>query len=275
VVGEMDQGLQPEKKRTITIAMKRISPILAALLAGTVMGCGHARPDLPAVDLVTHNEALAFATSRPEKSGYVISTDDQLDISFLFNPQLSTRVRVRPDGAVALPIMGDILVAGLTPAEVDSMLTRAYATYYKSPEVTVNVTDFAPPSVYVLGEVNHPTDVKIRPGMTAVQALAVAGGATEKSKLGSVILLRRTGPGKATAERLDLAGVLGGKHGAADVLLAPNDILYVPTSFIAKLDQFVTNFFARMQPIPNLYLGGWQSFHADRIYGTVVRTTVN
>jgi protein involved in polysaccharide export with SLBB domain len=268
----MNQKLQPGENGTITIAMRSISLILAAALAAAAVGCGHARPEVPAVEVVDHNEAISFETAHPEKAGYIISTNDELDISFLFEPQLSSRVRVRPDGGVALPIMGDVVVAGLTPAEVDSMLTQAYATYYKSPEITVNVTQFAPPSIYVLGEVRRAGDIQLRPGMTAVQALAMASGPTIESKLGNVVLLRRTGPGKAIAERLDLAGVMSGKHGAQDVLLAPNDILYVPPTFITKLDRFVNQFFSRMQPIPGLYLSGWEAFHAHRIYG-VVRTT--
>ena len=271
----MNQTLQPREKGTITSAMRTSSMILAVLLALSGMGCGHARPKVPSVELVDRNEVLSFVAAQPEKRGYVITTNDQLDISFLFEPQLSTRVKVRPDGGVALPIMGDVVVAGLTPAEVDSMLTQAYATYYKAPEITVNVIDFAPPAVYVLGEVHRPLDITLRPGMTALQALAMAAGAKEGSSLGSVILLRRTGPGKAMAERLDLAAVLKGKRGAQDVILAPNDILYVPPTFITKLDRFVDQFFGKLSPIPSLYLAGWQAFHAGDIYGTIVRTPVS
>jgi hypothetical protein len=108
--------------------------------------------------------------------------------------------------------------------------------------------------------------------MTALQALAMASGAKEGSSLGSVILLRRTGPGQAIAERLDLAAALKGDRGARDVLLAPNDILYVPPTFITKLDRFVDQFFFKLNPVPRLYLSGWEAFHTDRYYGTVVKT---
>ncbi len=265
--------LQPWKKETIIKAMRSVFVILAGvLLVGAVGGCGSSRSTLPGVELVDRTDVVEFEGLRPEKAGYVLGTGDQLDISFLFEPHLSSRVKVRPDGGVALPIVGDLVVAGKTPSELDSLLTAAYSTYYRDPELTVNVTDFAPPTVYVMGEVARPSDVPLRPGMTALQALAAVSGPRPEGNLSSVILLRRTGPGKAIAERMDLSRVLKGKGRSYDLLLAPNDIIYVPPTFIAKVDRFVDQFFYKMQPVPVLYLRGWEAFHTNDVYDTYQRT---
>jgi len=175
---------------------------------------------------------------------------------------------------VALPIVGDIRAAGRTPAELDSQLTAAYGTYYRDPEVTVNVIEYAPPVVYVLGEVRVPGDVKLVPGMSALQAVAVRGGPVVGANMGSVMLLRRLGDDRAMAQRIDLERVLEAKNRAADPLLAPYDIIYVPPSFITRINRFVDQFFSKLVPVPDAYLRGWEAFHTDEVYDTFLQRSV-
>ena len=229
--------------------------------------CGSSRPGPPAVEVLDADEAYEFVAGESVETGYRLTTGDVFDVNFLFEPQLSSRVTVRPDGAVALPIMGEVPVAGRTPGELDSLLTRAYATYFKDPELTVNVTSFAPPSVYMLGEVRYPQQIELKAGLSVLQAVASAGGVNVGANLGSVLLIRRTGERQGVAERVDLAAVLGGKKGARDVLLAPYDIVYVPATFITQVGRAVEQVFGKLVQAPIFYLRGWEAFHSDEIYG--------
>ncbi len=256
--------------------MKSSSKLLAGLflLALPLAGCGHATTSLPHMEVVEEADSYAFEAVRPAKEGYILANGDVFDVTFLFEKQLDTRVKVRPDGGVALPIVGDVLAAGRTPAELDSQLTAAYATYYREPEITVNVVDFAPPTVYVMGEVRVPGDVELVPGLSMLQAIAVRGGPLVGANMGSVMLLRRLNDRQALAQRIDLERVLEAKNMAADPLLAPYDIIYVPPSFITRIGRFVDQFFNKLTPIPILYLRGWESFHTDDVYDTFLRRTV-
>jgi len=237
-------------------------------------GCG-GTPELKVGDPVNlvDPETYAFEAARPV-GGYRLGTGDQFDVEFLFERTLNTRVRVRPDGYVALPIVGEIPAQGRTPAELDSLLTVAYSRYYRDPEVTVNVLTFAPPSVYVMGEVRSARAVEITPGMSMIQALAMAQP-TPDSNLSSVVLLRRLEGGKAYAQRVNAAQFLKGQADAWDVMLAPYDIIYVPATFVAKLQNFVADFFAGLVPVPLLYLRTWEAFHTDQVYNTVLNRTVD
>ncbi|NNF05200.1 MAG: hypothetical protein HKN21_00435, partial [Candidatus Eisenbacteria bacterium] len=164
--------------------------------------------------MMTESEVHEFSAARAAEKGYVLSTGDVFDVQFLFQRTLNTRVTVRPDGFVALPVVGEVACSGRTPAQLDSVLTEAYATYYRDPEVTINVLIFAPPSVYVLGEVRNQKAVKITPGMSMLQALADAGGSTPGANLGSAVLLRRVSDEQAYAQRVDLSKFLKGKGNA-------------------------------------------------------------
>ena len=257
--------------------MKSSSKLLAGWLLVTVVlaGCGGgATTQFPGVEVTDDADSYEFAAVRPAKVGYVLAVGDQFDVNFLFEHQLNTRVKIRPDGAVALPIVGDVLAAGRTPAELDSQLTTAYTTYYRDPEVTVNVVDFAPPMVFVLGEIRAPGEIEMVPGLSMLQAVAMRGGPAVGANMGSVMLLRRLDDGKAVARRINLERVLEAKNRAADPLLAPFDIIYVPPSFITRVNRFVDQFFTQAIPIPSLYLRGWEAFHTDDVYDTFLRRTV-
>jgi polysaccharide export outer membrane protein len=246
---------------------ERLLYLAAVGLCLSVVACGSARPQSPAVEVLGGDEAYEFAAPGSAAAQYRLTTGDVFDVNFLFEPQLSSRVTVRPDGAVALPIMGEVSVAGRTPGELDSLLTHAYATYFKEPELTVNVTEFAPPSVYVLGEIRFPRQVELSAGLSMLQAVASAGGANVGADLGSVILIRRTGGNRGIAERVDIGAVLRGKKGSRDVLLAPYDIVYVPATFVTKVGRIVDQVLGKAVQAPVLYLRGWEAFHTDDIYG--------
>ena len=70
--------------------------------------------------------------------------------------------------------------------------------------------------VYVTGEVGHPGAVQMQTGMTALQAITAAGGATDNAGISNVVLIRRDGCGTVHGERLDLSQAINLKNGEAD-----------------------------------------------------------
>src|SRR5690349_7990372 len=108
---------------------------------------------------------------------YVIGVGDQLEVVFPYHTNLTEReIVVRRDGRISLPYVGDQMAAGITPADLDSLLTVKYSEILRDPNLSVIVEKPAPQRVYVLGEVNTPGRFDFDDQMTMVQSVAAAGG---------------------------------------------------------------------------------------------------
>ena len=176
---------------------------------------------------------------------YVIQVGDMLGVRIFGFPTLAQNLEVRSDGKIAVDPVGEVLAAGLTPAELDSLLTAAFAERIVSPELTIIMWSFREQTVFVGGRVRRPGQVWIRPGLTALQAIVLSGGHAEEARMGSVILVRSTGDGSEIME-LDLRAVA--ETGARDTMLQPYDILYVPETTIVKVDRFVAKYLHHLIP---------------------------
>ena len=195
---------------------------------------------------------------------YRLGILDELEIRFYYHERFNETVTVRPDGRIALQLVGDIEVAGMTPAELDRVITAAYADIVESPEVTVIVRSFAGLTIYVLGEVGKPGLFEMKPNMTVLQALAAAGGPIKGAKLNSVIVLRKDEADELKAFRLDFSPTLI-KHGVAqDQRLLPQDIVYVPKTFIADVNAFLSQIYDGLFPPFDIYLRVLREYNQKR-----------
>jgi protein involved in polysaccharide export with SLBB domain len=240
---------------------------LALLFLGS-SGCGGAKSVGEGVRMTDDEAELVIrGDTAAAASVYRIGGNDVLNVKVFAVPGLDDlRVKVRPDGRISLPTSGELVVAGLTVSEAESLLSGAYGVYYRDPQVSVDVSEFAPDMVYVLGEVALSGAYPIQRGMTVFQAITRAGGPTLRASLGSVVLVRRESPSTARAHRLDMNDFLSGEEGATDPYVAPYDIVYVPRSFLARLDLALTQILQGPLVGTTLYLRGWEAFHVDRVY---------
>ncbi len=184
---------------------------------------------------------------------YRIQPGDLLDIKLFYNPELNESVTVRPDGRIALQLVKEIDAAGLTPAQLTDLLTGKYAAQIKNPEITVLVRSFNTQKVFVDGEVNRAGLVALAEPMTVLQAVAQAGGFKDTAKRSEVILIRRGADNKRITMTMDLDNAIDGSDRAQDQLLRPYDIVYVPKSTIANIDEAMDLYIRRLVPV----LPGW------------------
>lgn len=196
-----------------------------------------------------------------ELEAYRLGVGDEVEVAVLAQPTLSGIVKVRPDGALTTPGAGTIHALGRTPEEVGREIEEKLASILRHPHVDLVVTNFGEQRVFVMGEVNQPGDKPFYKGVTALQAIAQCGGVLPTGKHGSVLVLRRTGSEEMELHRLDLSGALEGEGVGQDLRLRPYDIVYVPKTFIAGLNDFVDQYFRRMVPPFTLYLEGWKAFN--------------
>ena len=187
---------------------------------------------------------------------------DSLVIRSLNVPEISGAVqRIRPDGKINLSLLGEIFVAGKTSKEIEKLLITAAREYYEKADATVTVGSYASQNYYIFGQVGRPGPVPWTGRDTVLQALATAqpnnlawaeritivrgsrpqegGYFQEASK--PIGRYRRTGvhvPKKGNEPKTMMINLVAmTEHGdmSHNVMLMPNDIIYVQASPLAKI----------------------------------------
>jgi len=218
-------------------------------------------------DVVVRPVIQPVAPASPT-SEYRLGYGDVIEVKFFYNPDLDESLTVRPDGRITLPRLGDILAVGMTPTQLDELITLRYAEIIRGPEITVIVREFGEQVVYVLGEVNDPGGYPLSPrGTSVLGAISLAQGFKPTAKLSSVILIEPDSQGIPLASRINLTRAVGGGQRKDDPFLRGNEIIYVPATFIAQLNQFMDQFFAKMMPPAEFYLKGYDALNPERRWG--------
>ena len=151
----------------------------------------------------------------PASAAYQLGAGDQIKITTFGEPALTGEIRVDDSGHVALPLAGDIAAAGLAPAQLATNIAGVLkkSGLYRDPKVSVEVTNYRP--FFVLGEVAKPGQYAYQPGMTALTAVAIAGGFTYRAVTQEFSVVRSL-PAGAVEGRAD-----------RQTLMTPNDVLTV------------------------------------------------
>jgi len=166
---------------------------------------------------------------RPMPSGleeYRIGPEDVLSISVWKNEPMSRVLPVRPDGMISLPLLDDVMAAGLTPTELRNVLAQKLAEYVPSPSVTVIVNDVKSFKVSVIGEVLKPARYELKSKTSVLDVLALAGGFNQFAARTRIVVLRQEGDKKVRIP-FNYNRVTSGSD-EENVFLKPNDIVLVP-----------------------------------------------
>ena len=150
---------------------------------------------------------------------YHLAADDTISITVYDEPDLSLKkTRVATNGTIAVPLLGQIKVSGLTIAEVESELSALFADgYLKKPAITVSIDEYR--FFYINGEVKKPGGYSYRDGLTVHKAVTLAGGFTERAAKKSITLTHEKSPEKSST------GVKLTDH------IRPGDIITIKESF--------------------------------------------
>lgn len=165
-----------------------------------------------------------------------------LDIRVLVDGDVEideTAKRVRNDGSLVLPLLGSVAVEQFTLDELTALLEQLYdERYFVNPSVDVEFSpvndDAVSPwgSVTVLGRVNSPGPVGIPPtrDLTVSRAIKKAGGLDDSARSSAIRVSRARPTGGAQQLQVNLNDVGVNGDQAADILLRPGDIVFVPES---------------------------------------------
>jgi polysaccharide export outer membrane protein len=159
---------------------------------------------------------------------YKIQVGDQLDINIAGEPDFRAGVKVRPDGFITYPLLGDVIAEGLTSDELAMVMkNRLIGSYFNYDiSLTVALTEYTPSVVYLLGNIPQAGPVTYRKGMTILDIL----GYFDRDKIDSSnVSVIRKGAGRID---VNLNAILKGDIDM-NVELLPNDYILLPsTDFI-------------------------------------------
>jgi protein involved in polysaccharide export with SLBB domain len=232
--------------------IKMLSYIAFCVVALT--GCESAEQNRTAEDLnqppykfeaVSVNAQNGNSASAPK--AYTLSPGDIIDIKFFYTPELNETQAVRPDGQIALQIIGEVTAEGKTPAELRGLLKRLYASHLKDPEISIIVRSFSNNRIFVGGQVLLPGPIDMTGKMTALEAILQAGGIDHKEAEVKNIVVIRYHNGTRYGYLLNLEPMLEGKE-THPFFLEPKDIVYVPQTEIAKVNQWIDQHINKIIP---------------------------
>jgi len=205
----------------------------------------------------------------PEASGedwtYRINEGDQLEVVLFTHPEQSRFVRVRPDGHIVLPYVGDLVAAGRKPADLAGEIQERYAEVLVDPRVDVLVQEMGG-RYYVIGQVNYPGEFPYERPITLMQAVAQARGYNDDARLNNLVLLRRDAQGKGFAAILDFRSMMAGDGKMGDIRLQPFDIVWVPKDNISRWDEFSREAFTGLLQGADIVLTGWSLINFSDVY---------
>lgn len=177
------------------------------------------------------------AFTQVERTPYEVQPGDRLGLQFFFNPDLNLEVRVQPDGAVTIPLLGTRSVRGMTIPELTELVRSAYARELNQPQVVVQLLEASARQVYVGGAVNTPREIAYRAGITPLEVIFAAGGFASTAKANQVVVIRKDLKGRPIPSILDLDDMV--MQADASGALQPWDIVFVPKSEMTKATEWV------------------------------------
>jgi len=179
---------------------------------------------------------------------YQVGPEDLLAIEIYGQDKLNREVRVNGEGAIALPLVGVVKVAGLTPHEIETRLMEMYdADYLVKPQITVAVKEFRHHQVAVTGAVGKPGSYEIIGPRSLLEVLSMAGGISNQpgSQAGDVVNVIRNKDSHDQARAaqgrpvqpfapktetivIDFRRLLSGRSPDLNVMVGNGDVIHVP-----------------------------------------------
>ncbi len=178
-----------------------------------------------------------FAARDPR---YRLQANDVIEIQYRYTPEYNQTASVQPDGFVTLQLIGDVKLDGLTLDQARATIRGLAAARLRDPEIFILLKDYDKPHIVVGGEVANPGRFELRGHVTAVEAIAMAGGFKSSSaKHSQVILFRRIDTENGETRTLNLKKIMYKPMLEEDVALRPGDMLLVPQNRVSKIERVI------------------------------------
>ncbi len=174
---------------------------------------------------------------------------DLLAVKVFGLSDFNLKARVSNDGAISLPFLGHVPVAGQTTVEIEEAIEALLLEQelLKQPHVSVFIEEFVSRSVSVQGAVKSPGVYQMLGRRTLLDLLGEAGGLREREHSGRIIVLRYGADGQDVRMEVDAERLAGPDGMSLNILLEPGDIVMIPHEKVEKI--YVSGAVVRPGPV--------------------------
>jgi polysaccharide export outer membrane protein len=170
---------------------------------------------------------------------YVLGPNDEITIMSVLAPEVANKpVRISTSGDINLPMVGRVHAAGSSVEQLETEIIERLKTYFKEPDIAINVTQLKNQPISVLGAVGSPGVIQLEGVKTLVEVLSMVGGL--KPDAGSLVkITRRTdwGPiplpsvqveGEYSTAEVDIRSIENGTKPEQNIQILPYDMINIP-----------------------------------------------
>lgn len=178
---------------------------------------------------------LIYSQGTGEEETYRLCPGDHVRIEVIREPDLSIAQAIDPKGIVTIPLIGTLELSGLSLAEANEVLEKAFRDKHIliSPQVSVSIIHYAEKTFYIFGSVNNPGAKSLPPGKDSIdllQAISLGGELSQYAKRREIRIQSTTEDGKQTSVIVDLEHILEGVTPVSkpQYQIQAGDLIFVP-----------------------------------------------
>lgn len=184
--------------------------------------------------LPTGGRAEDGAQLRPSSAAsveeaYQLGTGDKVRVAVFGEPDLGGEFQVDGKGRIAFPLIGTVQASGETATGLEQTIAEQLADgYIQNPRVSVEITTYRP--FYVIGEVNKPGEYAYVDSMSALNAIALAGGYSDRANEDTIYIRRNGNPKEERLPADQMTRIFPG-----DVVRIPRSTFWTVMSVVSPI----------------------------------------
>lgn len=225
----------------------------ASLSLPIICGSAHAQGSFAQSEAITETKTtvdvnlakLPVVTTPPatvaEASKYTLGPDDIMEIEVRRHPEFSNKYTINSEGKIEYKFVGDVSVKGLTKIQLQEKLAGILSEYIIEPEVNVQILEYLSKVFYVIGDVNRPGKFYMKGNSVTVrEAIVQAGLPNQAASTRKCRLITPNTNGRDNYVYVNVYELLYGGNLKCNLEMKPGDVLYIPSTVIAKIIKVVS-----------------------------------
>ena len=195
---------------------------------------------------------LGSMTEDGIKAEYYIASGDTIEVFVWDNPDLSKEITIRGDGKMSYPLAGTFEAAGLSIDQLQDLIATKLGKFVRVPQVIISIKNSVGNKIIVLGQVNYPGIFTFKGKLSLIDAIAMAGDFTPDGRRESIMIISDNFSMHPKVRRVNALSAVRDGITSENLMLKPDDVIYVPRSTIADFNKFLGEIQPTLSTISNL-----------------------